>query len=220
MKNNQKGSAPLMVVTLIVLVFIIGASINYARSTKCDAQCRADIRAQKNATSTPAITKDWKIYTNSQLGFSLQYPKNYTFSDACARSLENCPKTGTPWLVNIGNDRDSEIFGINYANSAQGLYDLELNMNYSEEDIEATSKFTTLEEFHTFFKSLNGGDERYTVTTFAGETAYAFTRSDYVSYDLKHGEFYYHIWFNPSLEGTLDEKKIMDKMVTSFKFTK
>lgn len=67
MKNNQKGIAPIFIAFIVAI--ILGGGYLIYQNKKVEAPTPV-------ADTSITDTSNWKIYTNTQYGFSIQYPKD------------------------------------------------------------------------------------------------------------------------------------------------
>jgi hypothetical protein len=97
----QKGFAPIFIVILLVLVTIstAGGLITYQRfqdnsnktknqiKTPTDKNSIASLSAKPVSVASNEPTLNWKIYTNANYQFSLEYPSNWTILDCSKGTL-------------------------------------------------------------------------------------------------------------------------------------
>jgi hypothetical protein len=101
-----------MITVLIILLFTAVGALAYQNRT-----LQQQISAIPTPTPTPLPsetpvewdTANWKTYTNSKLGFSIQYPSNLRVSQEPQPYKNNLG--GTTWLLSIDDREDGDVAG-------------------------------------------------------------------------------------------------------------
>jgi hypothetical protein len=189
MKNSQKGFAPVLIILLVVVIGFVAFAMLY-QQPKCEVKepCGSEIQNNQQATSTPTATatttkptadstKDWKTYTNTDIGFQFSYPKGF-------KNLKEYPQNNGAILEDRKVGKDMHIkavtvatidnLTVSYALGRLGdAYESGITLGYNFAPADATKKV---------FKV---GDREAVEYDFVNATGYSWTITQ-ISVDPNH----------------------------------
>jgi hypothetical protein len=128
-KNSQKGFAQVVLLIIAVAVLIVGGGTYVALNSQerqqniNSTQVNPQVTKNSNQNIPPSITskiQDWKLYTNTKLGFTISYPNTYhVYLDQNLINYdENKYERGNPNGVKIQVQKHSkENFGFDLSTS-------------------------------------------------------------------------------------------------------
>jgi hypothetical protein len=74
MNKNKKGSTPIVIILIVLILTGIGGASYYLINEQSKL---SNNQEQKNSETNDINTSNWKTYINSDIGFEIKYPSNW-----------------------------------------------------------------------------------------------------------------------------------------------
>jgi len=197
-----------LVVVIVILLGAVGYFVFVKKSTPA-AQQPTPIptkTAQVSNSSTPIATANpmagWKTYTNSEFGYSLDYPSNWSLN---AESTSNGSISGNRLYILPPNPLSTQAVDEDFSILIRDASKESLNLTTERQKMQYPNQYVTYSE---------------TTVTIGGVTAYLYQKSNdddsTKNILLAHNGYFYYIDTH-GIRSTV--KAQLDQILSTFKFT-
>ena len=114
---RQKGFAPLIILTVVFLLVVIGYLFSIKGNININLpKPSASVIPSASLSTTPDSTANWETYTDTRLKYSVQYPKDWSTDKVCLGGIAGddylCLKSPGLVIDGAGNVSNGELIFI------------------------------------------------------------------------------------------------------------